>query len=200
KSVAELEYALDYGVGRIFVDSLDEIDRLDTIAGARGVLAPVMLRVTVGVEAHTHDFIATAHEDQKFGLSLADGTAARAAQKVADSAHLRLDGLHSHIGSQIFDISGFQVAAARCWASAPRSWPNTASICPRSTSAAASASATPHRTHPSRLLRWRRSWPRSWPRSAAVWERTSRRSRSSPVAPSSPRRCSPSTRSEPSNR
>ncbi len=113
KSVAELEYALDYGVGRIFVDSLDEIDRLDTIAGARGVLAPVMLRVTVGVEAHTHDFIATAHEDQKFGLSLADGTAARAAQKVADSAHLRLDGLHSHIGSQIFDISGFQVAAAR---------------------------------------------------------------------------------------
>jgi diaminopimelate decarboxylase len=74
KSVAELEYALDYGVGRIFVDSLDEIDRLDTIAGARGVLAPVMLRVTVGVEAHTHDFIATAHEDQKFGLSLADGT------------------------------------------------------------------------------------------------------------------------------
>src|SRR5699024_963466 len=113
KSVAELEYALDYGVGRIFVDSLDEIDRLDTIAGARGVLAPVMLRVTVGVEAHTHDFIATAHEDQKFGLSLADGTAARAAQKVADSAHLRLDGLPSHFGSQIFDISGFQGASAR---------------------------------------------------------------------------------------
>jgi diaminopimelate decarboxylase len=72
-----------------------------------------MLRVTVGVEAHTHDFIATAHEDQKFGLSLADGTAARAARLVAESEHLRLDGLHSHIGSQIFDISGFQVAAAR---------------------------------------------------------------------------------------
>jgi diaminopimelate decarboxylase len=113
KSVAELEYALDYGVGRIFVDSLDEITRLEAVAAAKGVFAPVMLRVTVGVEAHTHDFIATAHEDQKFGLSLADGTAARAAQMVADSAHLRLDGLHSHIGSQIFDISGFQVAAAR---------------------------------------------------------------------------------------
>lgn len=113
KSVAELEFALDYGVGRIIVDSLDEISRLETIAAARGVIAPVMLRVTVGVEAHTHDFIATAHEDQKFGLSLASGAALAAAAVVADSEHLRLDGLHSHIGSQIFDISGFQVSAAR---------------------------------------------------------------------------------------
>ncbi|MBE4693553.1 MULTISPECIES: diaminopimelate decarboxylase [Brevibacterium] len=113
KSVAELEYALDYGVGRIIVDSLDEIDRLETIAAAKGVVAPVMLRVTVGVEAHTHDFIATAHEDQKFGLSVSAGKASAAAARVVDSAHLRLDGLHSHIGSQIFDISGFQVAAAR---------------------------------------------------------------------------------------
>ena len=113
KSAAELEYALDYGVARIFVDSLDEVARLESIAAARGTVAPVMLRVTVGVEAHTHDFIATAHEDQKFGLSLADGTAARAARLVAESEHLRLDGLHSHIGSQIFDISGFQVATAR---------------------------------------------------------------------------------------
>lgn len=113
KSAAELEYALDYGVGRIFVDSLDEISLLESIAGAKGVLAPVMLRVTVGVEAHTHDFIATAHEDQKFGLSVSDGAAAQAAELVAESAHLRLDGLHSHIGSQIFDIDGFQVAAAR---------------------------------------------------------------------------------------
>ncbi|MCI4009880.1 diaminopimelate decarboxylase [Brevibacterium sp. ZH18] len=113
KSVAELEYALDYGVGRIFVDSLDEIARLESIAAAKGLVAPVMLRVTVGVEAHTHDFIATAHEDQKFGLSVAAGTAAAAAKAVANSEHLRFDGLHSHIGSQIFDISGFQVAAAR---------------------------------------------------------------------------------------
>ena len=113
KSAAELEYALDYGVSRIFVDSRDEVARLESIAAARGTVAPVMLRVTVGVEAHTHDFIATAHEDQKFGLSLADGTAAAAARLVAESEHLRLDGLHSHIGSQIFDISGFQVAAAR---------------------------------------------------------------------------------------
>lgn len=113
KSIAELEYALDYGVGRIIVDSLDEVDRLEAVAAAKGVIAPVMLRVTVGVEAHTHDFIATAHEDQKFGLSVAAGKAAEAAARVVDSAHLRLDGLHSHIGSQIFDISGFQVAAAR---------------------------------------------------------------------------------------
>ena len=113
KSAAELEYALDYGVGRIFVDSLDEVALLESIAAAKGVLAPVMLRVTVGVEAHTHDFIATAHEDQKFGLSVSDGTAAAAAEVVANSQHLRFDGLHSHIGSQIFDISGFRVAAAR---------------------------------------------------------------------------------------
>ena len=113
KSVAELEYALDYGVGRIFVDSLDEISLLESIAAAKGAVAPVMLRVTVGVEAHTHDFIATAHEDQKFGLSVSAGTAAKAAAAVANSPHLRFDGLHSHIGSQIFDISGFQVAAAR---------------------------------------------------------------------------------------
>ncbi|WP_309131629.1 diaminopimelate decarboxylase [Brevibacterium sp.] len=113
KSVAELEYALDYRVGRIIVDSLDEISRLESIAADRGVVAPVMLRVTVGVEAHTHDFIATAHEDQKFGLSLSSGMAAKAAEAVVGSAHLRFDGLHSHIGSQIFDISGFQVAAAR---------------------------------------------------------------------------------------
>lgn len=111
--MAELEYALDYGVGRIFVDSLDEISLLETIAAARSTVAPVMLRVTVGVEAHTHDFIATAHEDQKFGLSVSAGTAAKAAEAVANSPHLRFDGLHSHIGSQIFDISGFQVAASR---------------------------------------------------------------------------------------
>ncbi|RAE89013.1 hypothetical protein DN545_40555, partial [Burkholderia multivorans] len=66
---------------------------LETIAAAKGVVAPVMLRVTVGVEAHTHDFIATAHEDQKFGLSVSAGKASAAAARVVDSAHLRLDGL-----------------------------------------------------------------------------------------------------------
>jgi diaminopimelate decarboxylase len=74
---------------------------------------PVMVRVTVGVEAHTHEFIATAHEDQKFGFSLAGGDAAEAVRRIVALPGLRLIGLHSHIGSQIFDPSGFEVAAHR---------------------------------------------------------------------------------------
>ncbi|MEO7130059.1 MAG: diaminopimelate decarboxylase, partial [Dermatophilaceae bacterium] len=79
-----------------------------------GVVAPVLIRVTVGVEAHTHEFIATAHEDQKFGLSLAGGQAFEAARRIlALPQTLRLLGLHSHIGSQIFDVAGFEVSARR---------------------------------------------------------------------------------------
>ena len=113
KSTAELEQALAYGVGRIIVDSFDEIERLAGAAERLGVRAPVMVRVTVGVEAHTHEFIATAHEDQKFGFSLATGAAADAVRRVLELPQLQLLGLHSHIGSQIFDTSGFEVSARR---------------------------------------------------------------------------------------
>ncbi|MGC5309574.1 diaminopimelate decarboxylase [Micromonospora zamorensis] len=113
KSVAELSRALDAGVGRIIVDSFTEIDRLTALARERGVRPRVLVRVTVGVEAHTHEFIATAHEDQKFGFSLAGGAAANAAFKILDEGVLELRGLHSHIGSQIFDASGFEVSARR---------------------------------------------------------------------------------------
>jgi diaminopimelate decarboxylase len=113
KSDAELERALRAGIGRIVVDSLPEIDRLADAAARLGVRAPVMLRVTVGVEAHTHEYIATAHEDQKFGLSLAAGVAMQAVRQVLARPELDLRGLHSHIGSQIFDTSGFEVAARR---------------------------------------------------------------------------------------
>ncbi|WP_433312472.1 diaminopimelate decarboxylase [Micromonospora sp. CA-269861] len=113
KSVAELGRALDAGVGRIIVDSFTEIDRLTALALERGVRPRVLVRVTVGVEAHTHEFIATAHEDQKFGFSLAGGAAANAAFKILDEGVLELRGLHSHIGSQIFDASGFEVSARR---------------------------------------------------------------------------------------
>ncbi|MEO3742005.1 diaminopimelate decarboxylase [Plantactinospora sp. B5E13] len=113
KSVAELTRAVDAGVGRIVVDSFQEIDRLTALARERGVRPRVLVRVTVGVEAHTHEFIATAHEDQKFGFSLAGGAAATAAFKILDEDVLELRGLHSHIGSQIFDTSGFEVAARR---------------------------------------------------------------------------------------
>jgi diaminopimelate decarboxylase len=113
KSVEELTTAVKVGVGHIVLDSMTEIERLDTIAGEAGVVQDVLLRVTVGVEAHTHEFIATAHEDQKFGLSLASGAAVAGVSRVFAADHLRLVGLHSHIGSQIFDVAGFELAAHR---------------------------------------------------------------------------------------
>jgi diaminopimelate decarboxylase len=114
KSLAELEDAVRYGVGRIVVDSFEEIERLARTAQRLERTASVLVRVTVGVEAHTHEFIATAHEDQKFGFSLSAGEAAEAVRRVLSHApHLRLLGLHSHIGSQIFDTSGFEVSARR---------------------------------------------------------------------------------------
>jgi diaminopimelate decarboxylase len=113
KSVAELQAALDAGVGRIVLDSYAEIVRLADLARRRDVRARVQIRVTVGVEAHTHEFIATAHEDQKFGFSLAGGAAAEAVRRVLMLPSLELVGLHSHIGSQIFDTAGFEVAASR---------------------------------------------------------------------------------------
>ncbi|HEX8629136.1 MAG TPA: diaminopimelate decarboxylase [Catenuloplanes sp.] len=113
KSVAELDRALAAGVGRVVVDSFQEIDRLTGLARERGVRPQVLVRVTVGVEAHTHEFIATAHEDQKFGFSLAGGAAFEAALGILDEGVLELRGLHSHIGSQIFDTNGFEVAARR---------------------------------------------------------------------------------------
>jgi diaminopimelate decarboxylase len=113
KSTEELSAALDAGVGMIVLDSFLEIARLDALARQRGVGQAVMVRLTVGVEAHTHEFIATAHEDQKFGFSLSSGDADEAVRRVLKCEGLRLAGLHSHIGSQIFDANGFEVAAHR---------------------------------------------------------------------------------------
>ncbi len=113
KSIDELGRALVAGVGRIIVDSFDEIDRLAALACETGKRPSVLVRVTVGVEAHTHEYIATAHEDQKFGFALSGGVAARAVEKILDEGVLDLLGLHSHIGSQIFDTSGFEVSARR---------------------------------------------------------------------------------------
>lgn len=113
KSVAELTAAVKAGVGHIVLDSEIEIERLEAIAGAAGVVQDVLVRVTPGVEAHTHEFISTAHEDQKFGLSLASGAAMDAVRKVFATDNLRLVGLHCHVGSQIFDVAGFEIAAHR---------------------------------------------------------------------------------------
>jgi len=113
KSVDELTAAVKAGIGYVVLDSMTEIERLDEIAGELGVVQDVLVRVTIGVEAHTHEFISTAHEDQKFGLSLAGGQAMAAVRRVFETDHLRLVGLHSHIGSQIFDVAGFELAAHR---------------------------------------------------------------------------------------
>jgi diaminopimelate decarboxylase len=113
KSVKDLERAVEVGVGRIVIDSLIEIDRLNAVAANAGVVQQVMLRLTVGVEAHTHEAISTAHEDQKFGLSVASGMAMAAVDNVLECDALSLAGLHSHIGSQIFDATGFELATHR---------------------------------------------------------------------------------------
>jgi diaminopimelate decarboxylase len=113
KSVAELTAAVKAGVGHVVLDSMTEIERLEAVAGEAGIVQDVLVRLTVGVEAHTHEFISTAHEDQKFGLSVASGAAMAAVRRVFETDHLRLVGLHSHIGSQIFDVAGFELAAHR---------------------------------------------------------------------------------------
>ena len=120
KSEEEIAAAVDYGVGRIVIDSFEEIARVAQAAAKAGRVQPVLVRATVGVEAHTHEFIATAHEDQKFGLSAQGGAVEEAVRRIAKLPSLTLVGLHSHIGSQIFDASGFQIAAARVVALAQR--------------------------------------------------------------------------------
>jgi diaminopimelate decarboxylase len=113
KLPAEIEQAVSVGVGHIVVDSYEEIARLAYHAEALGKRPRVLVRVTTGVEAHTHEFMATAHDDQKFGFSLASGAADEAVRRVLALPQLEFAGLHSHIGSQIFDTGGFEVAAHR---------------------------------------------------------------------------------------
>jgi len=111
KSPAEIDRAVAAGVGAIVIDSLLEIERVAAAAQHHGRVQPVRLRINSGVHAHTHEYLATAREDQKFGIPLADAPAAVAA--IRAHASLRFLGLHSHIGSQIFAIDGFLEAARR---------------------------------------------------------------------------------------
>jgi diaminopimelate decarboxylase len=115
KSDAEIARALEAGVGRIVLDSLGEVGRVADAVRSRGDhgRAPVMVRVTTGVHAGGHEYISTAHEDQKFGLSITGGQAMEALRAVLARPELELVGVHSHIGSQILDPSGFEVAARR---------------------------------------------------------------------------------------
>jgi diaminopimelate decarboxylase len=108
KSGPELARALDDGVGRIIVDSFDEIDRLAALLAERSTARPrVLIRVTPGIEAHTHEFVKTGQEDSKFGFSLASGAAADAIERLR-ALSVDLVGLHAHIGSQIFRTVGFE--------------------------------------------------------------------------------------------
>ncbi|ADL10313.1 diaminopimelate decarboxylase [Corynebacterium pseudotuberculosis] len=113
KSEEFLRVLVSHRVGHIVIDSMTELERLEKIAAEAGVTQPVMVRVKPGIEAHTHEFIATSHEDQKFGFSLASGSAYAAAKRVIESASLYLIGLHCHVGSQVFDAQGFSLAAQR---------------------------------------------------------------------------------------
>ncbi len=107
KSHAELRVALSDGVGRLVVDSFDEIDRVEGLVQG-GLPAPrVLLRITPGVEAHTHEYVATGQEDSKFGFGIAGGVANRAIERVERSPAFHLIGLHAHIGSQVYRVESF---------------------------------------------------------------------------------------------
>ena len=113
KSEVEIAEAIDYRVGVIVLDSLQEIDRVARIAHSKGVTQKVLIRLTTGVEAHTHESIKTAHEDVKFGFSMASGAAWDAVLAVSKHESLQLLGFHAHIGSQIFATDAFETSAQR---------------------------------------------------------------------------------------
>ena len=113
KSVAEIEKAISVGVETIVIDSMYEIDRVAAAAAKAGKVQRVLLRLTPGIEAHTHESIATAHEDVKFGFSIASGAAWAAITAVHNQPSLELRGFHAHIGSQIFGFESFEILAER---------------------------------------------------------------------------------------
>ena len=115
KSDGELVAAREAGVGRLVVDSFDELDRLERLHAADGIVPKVLLRITPGVEAHTHEFVMTGQDDSKFGFGLKVGDAARAVARARASVALELVGIHAHIGSQVF-VAGFFTQAVEALA------------------------------------------------------------------------------------
>lgn len=113
KSRAELEQALDAGVGMIVVDNFHEIELLKTLLTERNVMQKVMVRITPGITAHTNEYIQTGQVDSKFGFDLASGQADQAIQALLADSHFKVMGLHAHIGSQIFDVQGFAGVAQK---------------------------------------------------------------------------------------
>ena len=111
KTDAELRLALESGVGRIVVDNIFELKRLDKIASEMGKKAKILFRIKPGIDAHTHSFIRTGQIDSKFGFALETGEAMQAIYEALKYDSVELVGLHCHIGSQIFDIDPFEHAA-----------------------------------------------------------------------------------------
>ncbi|MCM1228009.1 MAG: diaminopimelate decarboxylase [Clostridium sp.] len=111
KTDEELTYAVEHNVGRIIVDNIFELERLDKIAEQKGIKANIMFRIKPGIDAHTHDFVRTGQIDSKFGFALETGEAMEAVKKALSCPNVHLKGLHCHIGSQIFDIEPFEEAA-----------------------------------------------------------------------------------------
>jgi diaminopimelate decarboxylase len=109
KSIAELERARDVGVARIVADSFEELDRIAEV----GFQGKLLIRVTPGVEAHTHEFVQTGQEDSKFGFTLAEGIALDAIKRAMDIPSCELTGIHAHIGSNIFELAAFDLAVER---------------------------------------------------------------------------------------
>jgi len=113
KTPEEIAMGLDAGIGCFVVDNFTEIALLNAMAAERGLRAKALLRITPGVEAHTHEFISTGQEDSKFGFDLGNGAAFKAVEATLAAPHLELLGVHSHIGSQIFEVEGFRAAAEK---------------------------------------------------------------------------------------
>lgn len=111
KTLDEIEFALDNNVGRIVVDNLTELEKIEKAAEKRNITSKIMFRIKPGIDAHTHSFIRTGQIDSKFGLALENGEAMVGVKRALALKNVELCGLHCHIGSQIFDISPFELAA-----------------------------------------------------------------------------------------
>jgi len=113
KTEEEINMALEVGIGCFVVDNFIELHMLNELAAKKDKVVNVLLRITPGVEAHTHDYISTGQEDSKFGFDLGNGSAREAVVQASELSHLNLLGIHSHIGSQIFEVEGFRMAVEK---------------------------------------------------------------------------------------
>ncbi|WP_313997794.1 diaminopimelate decarboxylase [uncultured Paenibacillus sp.] len=113
KTPDEINMALDADIGCFVVDNFVELHLLNALAGDKGIKVNVLLRITPGVEAHTHEFISTGQTDSKFGFDLGNGAAYEGIKQAIALANLNVLGVHSHIGSQIFEVEGFRMAVDR---------------------------------------------------------------------------------------